>query len=81
MKSSLNFHIGMRIWKTVIAVAICAFTGYLLDTTPFYAIIAAILCMQASTGESIKKGLSRCVGTLIGGLFACIILLAVDYTP
>lgn len=81
MNRSNNFHIGMRIWKTVIAVAICAFTGYMLDMQPFYSIIAAILCMQSNTDESLQKGISRCIGTFIGGGFACVILLFVDFTP
>ncbi|MBS1325210.1 MAG: hypothetical protein HP044_04755, partial [Oscillospiraceae bacterium] len=52
----------MRIWKTVIAVFICAVLGMIFNIHPFYSMIAAILCMQANTSESIKKGVVRCVG-------------------
>lgn len=46
--------VGGRIWKTVIAVFLC----FVLDTirktgVPFYAAIAAILCMQRSQQDSI----------------------------
>ncbi len=75
-----KIHIGMRIWKTFIAALICALGGYFTGTEPFYSMIAAILCMQASTEESIKKGLSRLFGTLIGGIFAVFILLLIDFT-
>ena len=72
---------GLRIYKTVIAVMRCAFLGYITDIHPFYTIIAAILCMQSSTEESIKKGAIRLVGTAIGGVFALFILLLIDLTP
>lgn len=71
----------MRIWKTFIAAFICAMAGYITGTEPFYSMIAAILCMQSSTEESIKKGVSRLFGTLIGGIFAVAVLLLIDFTP
>lgn len=76
-----KIHIGMRIWKTFIAALICAVTGYITNSEPFYSMIAAILCMQSSTEQSIKKGVSRLIGTLIGGIFAVLILLLIDFTP
>lgn len=76
-----KIHIGMRIWKTFIAAFICAIVGMLLDMQPFYSMIAAILCMQVSVSESINKGVTRLVGTLIGGIFAVLILLLIDFTP
>ena len=47
-------HIGMRIWKTVIAVFLSALSGYIFNYHPFYTIITAILCMQVSTEASLK---------------------------
>lgn len=76
-----KIHIGMRIWKTFIAALICAISGYITNSEPFYSMIAAILCMQSSTEQSIKKGASRLIGTLIGGIFAVLILLLIDFTP
>lgn len=71
----------MRIWKTALAVVICALLGFLLDIHPFYAIIAAILCMQSNTDKSIKKGAVRLLGTSVGGGFAVFVLLLIDLTP
>ncbi len=76
-----KIHIGMRIWKTFIAALICAVAGMLSGTEPFYSMIAAILCMQVSVSESIKKGTTRLIGTLIGGVFAVAVLLLIDFTP
>lgn len=81
MKRIPKIHIGMRIWKTVIAVFLCAIAGLIFDIHPFYSMIAAILCMQATNSESVKKGVIRCIGTFIGGLAAVIILLIIDFTP
>lgn len=72
---------GARIWKTVIAVFICAVLGMIFDVHPFYSMIAAVLCMQSSTSDSIEKGVIRCVGTFLGGFAAVIILLIIDFTP
>lgn len=76
-----KIHIGMRIWKTVIAVFICAVLGMLFNYHPFYSMIAAILCMQSNTNDSIKKGVDRLLGTFIGGVTAVIMLLLIDFTP
>lgn len=80
-KSVLRVHIGMRIWKTTIAVLICSLMGYFLDFQPLYSIVAAIICMQSNTEESVKRGIARSIGTVTGGLFGCLIMLAVDFTP
>lgn len=75
-----KIYIGMRIWKTFIAAFICAMAGYITNSEPFYSMIAAILCMQSNTEQSIRKGTSRLIGTLIGGIFAVMILLLIDFT-
>lgn len=73
--------VGMRIWKTVIAVVISSMLGVVLDIHPFYTIIAAILCMQPDREQSIKKGGIRLIGTGVGGVFAVAVLLLIDFTP
>lgn len=80
-RKPLFIPMGMRIWKTVIAVFICAVLGLIFNVRPFYSMIAAILCMQNTTGESIKKGVIRCIGTFIGGIMGVIVLLIIDFTP
>lgn len=68
--------VGGRIWKTVIAVFAC----FLLDTirktgVPFYAAIAAILCMQRSQQDSIWQAKNREIATIIGGIWGMLFLL------
>lgn len=70
--------IGMRIIKTAIAVFLCFLIDLLRNHqgVPFYSAIAAILCMQPFVSNSVKVALNRGVGTLIGGLFGMLVLLA-----
>lgn len=83
-----KFHLpGMRTLKTMVAVAICflIFLPFwetevgpgdnILDHVgPFYACIAAIVCMQDSVKRSVKQGISRLIGTGIGGCVGIVIL-------
>lgn len=71
-------HIGMRIWKTVIAVFLSALSGYIFNYNPFYTIITAILCMQVSTEASLKTAGVRCIGTFIGGIFSALMLVVIN---
>lgn len=72
--------VGGRIWKTVIAVYLC----FLIDTirntgTPFYAAIAAILCIQRNQHDSIKQAKNREIATIIGGIYGMMFLLFERY--
>lgn len=74
MKSSA-FKIGGRTVKTVIAVFLC----FLVDSVrksgvPFYAAIAAILCIQRNPEDSVKVAVNREVATIIGGIWGMLIL-------
>lgn len=62
--------IGLRIIKSSVAVALCFLVYFLRGQqgTPFYSAIAAVLCMQPDTSNSLKVGWNRTVGTLIGRL-------------
>lgn len=83
--------IGMRMVKTAVAVVLCYFIFLpfwlrtpvgeydpLKDVGPFYACIAAIICMQSSVKQSVKQGVSRVIGTCIGGLVGLAILFVDD---
>lgn len=73
--------IGLRIIKSSVAVALC-FVVYFLrgqQGTPFYSAIAAVLCMQPDTSNSLRVGWNRTVGTLIGGFAGMLVLLAERY--
>ena len=72
---------GWRNIKTAIAVMICFLIflpwwnapaveagNQMEQIGPFYACIAAIICMQGSVSASVKQGLARLLGTLVGGL-------------
>lgn len=61
--------IGGRIQKTALAVFICIIVSHLLGgKSPFYACIAAVICMQNSHENTIKMGTNRMIGTIIGGI-------------
>ena len=67
--------VGWRTGKTVIAVFLC----FLIDTVrgnsvPFYAAIAAILCIQKNIDDSLKIALTREIATIIGGIFGMVVL-------
>lgn len=83
--------VGMRTIKTAVAVFVCfliflPFWTYiptgendlLQHIGPFYACIAAIICMQSSVEQSVRQGISRVIGTVIGGLVGLSILLLDD---
>lgn len=83
--------VGMRTIKTAVAVFVCFLiflpfwvyvpTGEndpLQHIGPFYACIAAIICMQSSVEQSVRQGISRVIGTVIGGLVGLGILLLDD---
>ncbi|MEG2638101.1 MAG: HAD hydrolase family protein [Clostridiales bacterium] len=79
--------IGMRIFKSAIAVFICLSLNILRGSNglPFYSAIATILCMQPYVGNSLKVALNRVWGTIIGAIFGCVILLIeinlIPHTP
>lgn len=72
--------IGGRIYKTVFAVFVC----FLIDTirntgVPFYAAIAAILCIQRNQSDSFQQAQNREFATIIGGIWGMIYLLFERY--
>ena len=75
MKTSM-FKIGGRTTKTVIAVFLCFFVDTLRQSSqPFYAPIAAILCMQRNVEDSFRVALNREIATVIGGIWGMLYLL------
>lgn len=67
---------GMRNIKTGIGVMICVLIGYfhIIDNT-FFAAAACIVCMQTTVKSSLKMGLNRLQGTLIGGIIGFIFVI------
>lgn len=64
-----RIHIGLRMIKTVIAVFLCAMIGWLRGEPAFFSMIAAVACMQNTTGETVETALNQVIGTVIGALF------------
>lgn len=74
---------GMRIFKSVCAVFLC-FAVYVLrgmKGIPFYSALAALQCMQPYTSSTIKTGILRIRGTMIGAAWGCAALLIAIAIP
>ena len=74
---------GMRNIKTAVAVTLCYFLFLPVwdpaeEVGPFYACIAAASCMQDSVEKPFRQGISRTIGTLLGGATGLIILFLDD---
>ena len=74
---------GMRNIKTAVAVMVCYFLFLPVwdpsgEVGPFYACIASVICMQDSVEKSFRQGVSRTIGTLLGGAIGLVILFLDD---
>ena len=67
-KTPKHLHIGLRMIKTALAVFVCALLGFLRGHLAFFSMIAAVICIQPTTEQTIVTAFNRTVGTLIGGL-------------
>ncbi|AYF53660.1 FUSC family protein [Clostridium botulinum C] len=68
--------IGMRNLKTSIAVVLCVIIIRILHIdSPFYACIAAVICMQTWVSDSFIVGKNRMIGTFIGALIGLLLAL------
>lgn len=68
--------IGSRNLKTAISVCICLI---LFRADPFYSAIASVICMQGTVENSVKSGINRLIGTLLGGVTGVILLSFTRY--
>ncbi|MGL4607008.1 MAG: FUSC family protein [Eubacteriaceae bacterium] len=70
MKLSQLPPVGMRNIKTGLSVLIClvAFAIMGPQFNPFFACIAAVVCMGSSIEDSVDAGWNRILGTIIGGV-------------
>lgn len=79
---SQEWKIGLRIWKTAIAVAVSIAICRLLGLThPVFAGVAAIICVQPTVAGSLKKGLERMQATVIGAAISVIALTLLYHVP
>ncbi len=71
--------IGMRNIKTAISVFICLLVFELINRdNPIFACIAAVICVQNTIIDSKETGISRIIGTIIGGLAGAFTLFIVN---
>lgn len=71
-----HLKIGMRIIKTVVAVFICCMIDYFRGTVPFQSTMAAIICIQPDTENTVNMAISRVLATLLGSISATLLLFA-----
>ncbi len=70
--------IGLRTFKTAVAVASCLLLYTLFVPNwqyigPFYACIAAVISLQPTTEKTKKVAQNRVIGTVIGGLYSALL--------
>jgi uncharacterized membrane protein YgaE (UPF0421/DUF939 family) len=71
--------IGMRNIKTALSVFICLlFFEAINRDKALFACMAAVMCVQNTIEDSMKIGISRIIGTIIGGLSGALILYIVN---
>lgn len=69
---------GLRIIKTGLAVFISLIVSHIRggEAMPFYAAIAAIICLKEDVDGTLSIGINRIFGTLLGGAVGLLYLLA-----
>jgi len=66
----------MRNIKTALSVFLCLLIFEAIHReNSFYACIAAVICMQPTLDNTFKKGFSRIIGTVIGGIIGIVLLV------
>lgn len=67
-------HIGSRNIKTGLSVLICL----IFWPNSLFASIAAVICVQSTIENSLKIGLNRLIGTLLGGVLSLMLLYIIN---
>jgi uncharacterized membrane protein YgaE (UPF0421/DUF939 family) len=71
--------IGMRNIKTTLSVFLCLLLFDIINReNSIYACVAAVICMQNTIVDSLEKGVSRVLGTIVGGLVGIFVLFVVS---
>jgi uncharacterized membrane protein YgaE (UPF0421/DUF939 family) len=71
--------IGMRNIKTTLSVFLCLLLFDIISReNSIYACVAAVICMQNTIVDSLEKGVSRVLGTIVGGLVGIFVLFVVS---
>lgn len=64
--------IGLRTIKSAISVFLCLI---LFPSVPFFACLTAVICLQDTVSNSVKMGINRGLGTILGGAIGLVFLL------
>ncbi|HSP47530.1 MAG TPA: aromatic acid exporter family protein [Clostridiaceae bacterium] len=68
-------YLGMRTFKTGLAVLVTAMLAMVIpNTVPFNIIFASVICMETSVVSSFQAGSNRVVGTFIGAIVSLVLL-------
>ena len=76
----MNFpKIGMRNIKTTLSVFLCLLLFETISReNSIYACVAAVICLQNTIVDSLAKGVSRIMGTIVGGMVGIFVLFLVS---
>jgi len=78
-----SYRIGMRVVKTAVAVGICMFISLLtggMESVPISS-VAAIVTIRPTQGETIRTGVFRLAGTVIGGALGIVAVVIGLFLP
>lgn len=69
--------VGKRIIKSAVGVALCYLIYFLRGKrgTVFYSQLAVLWCMQPYVDNSIKNGIQRVIGTMIGAAYGILVII------
>lgn len=73
--------IGNRIVKTAVAVFLTAFICQLIGWPPVFAVITAIVTLEPTVSDSIKKGIVRFPASAIGSFYAVLFIFLFGNSP
>lgn len=73
--------IGNRVVKTAVAVFLTAFICQLIGWPPVFAVITAIVTLEPTVSDSIKKGIIRLPASAIGSFFAMLFIVLFGNSP
>lgn len=73
--------LGNRIVKTAVAVFLTAFICHLIGWPPVFAVITAIVTLEPTVSDSIKKGIVRFPASAIGSFYAVLFIFLFGNSP
>lgn len=73
--------VGGRVFKTAVAIFITAWLCELLNWPPVFAVITAIVTIEPTVSDSIKKGIVRFPASAIGSAYAVIFISLFGNSP